>query len=269
LASFLLLSFAGITSASILLPLADQAKLHGEMNRSPAIEKVDNHLALSPPGLEKIVFIHYKKDFAKPSWAGKDKKQPSCYDFLGKWVKWRELPVNYVIDSNNPFGLTEDFVAKSIYLSAEEWDSHSSSELFDDSYQIVYDATWDSDAPDGRNGILFGDYPEEGVIAVTVVWGYFSGPPSERKIIEFDVLFDTDYIWGNADPDNDGVVDNPDVMDLQNIATHELGHGIGLDDVYDDTCSEVTMYGYSNYGEVKKRTLEVPDIAGLQELYGE
>ena len=57
-------------------------------------------------------------------------------------------------------------------------------------------------------------------------------------------------------------------MDLQNIATHELGHGVGLADIYDTTCSAVTMYGYSNNGDIQKRTLEVPDIRGLQTLYG-
>jgi tryptophanase len=46
------------------------------------------------------------------------------------------------------------------------------------------------------------------------------------------------------------------------------GHGVGLDDVYDTACSEVTMYGYSTYGEIKKRDLETPDIIGLQKLYG-
>ena len=81
-----------------------------------------------------------------------------------------------------------------------------------------------------------------------------------REIIEFDVLFDTDYTWGDADI-------NPTVMDLQNIATHEIGHGLGLADIYDSACSEVTMYGYSVYGETKKRTLEPPDMTGMQELY--
>ena len=57
-------------------------------------------------------------------------------------------------------------------------------------------------------------------------------------------------------------------MDLQNIATHELGHSAGLNDIYSSTCSEVTMYGYSSYGETKKRTLEQPDITGLQKIYG-
>ncbi|NIP29559.1 MAG: peptidase M10A and M12B matrixin and adamalysin, partial [Candidatus Dadabacteria bacterium] len=64
-----------------------------------------------------------------------------------------------------------------------------------------------------------------GVIAVTVIWGYFSGPPSIREIVEFDVLFDTDFTWGNATV-------NPTLMDLQNIATHEIGHGAGLGDLY-------------------------------------
>ena len=44
--------------------------------------------------------------------------------------------------------------------------------------------------------------------------------------------------------------------------------GVGLADVYDYTCSAVTMYGYSDYGETDKRTLETTDIAGLQVLYG-
>jgi predicted Zn-dependent protease len=57
-------------------------------------------------------------------------------------------------------------------------------------------------------------------------------------------------------------------MDLQNIATHEFGHAVGLGDIYDTACSSVTMYGYSDYGDTVKRTLETPDITGLRTLYG-
>tara|TARA_Y100000310_G_C20612418_1_gene778733 strand:- start:832 stop:1008 length:177 start_codon:yes stop_codon:yes gene_type:complete len=56
-------------------------------------------------------------------------------------------------------------------------------------------------------------------------------------------------------------------MDLQNIAVHELGHSVGLGDIYTDACSTVTMYGYSVYGDVEKRTLEQPDVDGLQKMY--
>lgn len=253
-------------ASAMLIPVADKAKESSRADTAPVIEKVDKdgeHLALTPPGLEKIVFIHYRKGFAKPPWAGGGKKELACYDFLARWAKWKELPVDYVIDPDNPDGLTEDFVINAISLGAEEWDSHTSTELFG-VYSINYNSSWDSDTPDGRNELLFGDYPQEGVIAVTVVWGYFSGPPSMREIIEFDVLFDTNWAWGDAtNPET------PNVMDLQNIATHEIGHGAGLDDVYDTACSEVTMYGYSDYGETQKRDLAAPDIKGIQELYGE
>jgi len=57
-------------------------------------------------------------------------------------------------------------------------------------------------------------------------------------------------------------------MDLQNIATHELGHAVGLNDIYSGSCSYVTMYGYSTEGDIGKRTLEQPDITGLQTMYG-
>ena len=267
LTALTVLAISGV-AAAMLIPAADQVKERARVENCPVIEKVEikgeEHLALTTPGLEKIVFIHYKKGFAKPPWAGggKEPKEPECYDFLGKWVKWQELPVNYVIDPTNPDGLTESFVTNAISAGAEEWDAWTGAELFNNTYTIVYDGSWDSDAPDGRNELLFGNYPEEGVIGVAVIWGYFSGPPKTRRIVEFDVLFDTDFHWG------DGAL-NPEVMDLQNIVTHELGHGVGLADIYETTCSEVTMYGYSDYGETQKRTLEPPDITGIQKLYGE
>jgi hypothetical protein len=253
-------SLSGVAGAGKFIPVADQAKEKAGVENSSVIKEVGDHWVLAPPGLERIVFIHYKKGFAKPPWAGGGEKEPTCYGFLDKWAKWKELPVSYVIDPQNPQGLDEGFVVQAIFAGAEEWDFWTGAELFNDNYGIVYDGSWDSDAPDGRNELVFGDYPKEGVIAVTVVWGYFSGPPSTRKIVEFDVLFDTDFTWGDATLD-------PTVMDLQNIATHEIGHGVGLADIYDTSCSVVTMYGYSDYGETQKRTLEPPDITGIQELY--
>lgn len=190
----------------------------------------------------------------------KEEDHSDHYDLLGKGVKWKTTPVSYVIDPDNPDGLSEVFVANAIYLGAEEWDAHTGAELFNDEYTIDYSASWDSDSPDGRNEVLFGDYPRTGVIAVTVVWGYFSGPPGRREIIEFDIMFDIDFTWG----DSTELVDA--VMDLQNIATHEFGHGAGLDDY--NLCELETMYGYSDYGETIKRDLYTGDITGIQKLYG-
>jgi len=214
------------------------------------------------PDLEKIEFIHYKKDFAKPE-AAKAPKPPSCYKFLtGSKVKWPST-VSYVINPVNPRQiLDETFVTSAVSTSAESWDNVTSKELMNDTYAIDYTATYG--AQDYENVITFGNYPTEGVIAVTTVWYN----PATKAIVEFDVMFDTDYTWGNAGLTSETELGDTSVMDLQNIATHELGHGVGLADIYSSTCSAVTMYGYSDYGETQKRTLETPDITGLQTLYG-
>jgi len=246
-------ALSGIATAGIMIPAVDKAK-----EKAVAVEKspsISGDWSLSAPGLEKIEFIHWKKDFAKPP--GGAVKTPSCYKFLTPTkVKW-PTTVNYVINPTNPQNLPESFVTSAVSISSETWDAATSKELINDSYTINYTATYG--VQDYKNAISFGDYPTEGVIAVTTVWYN----PATKAIVEFDIMFDTDWTWGDAtNPET------PSAMDLQNIATHELGHGVGLADIYDTTCSAVTMYGYSNNGDIQKRTLEVPDIRGLQTLYG-
>ena len=220
-----------------------------------------------PPPLEKIVFIHYKRH-AKPPWAGgpggpngDEEEEKGYYELLGKGVKWKALPIDISIGK----GITKSAIVAAMI----EWDEHTSTLLYS-AISYKRDASWDDDAPDGTNELVFGDYPTKGVIAVTVIWGYFNAPPPFREIIEFDIMFDTDYTWGDAGSTNDdtGFGEDLSVMDLQNIATHELGHGLGLDDLYYSAASDETMFGYSSYGETKKRTLYYGDIAGIQDLYG-
>ena len=219
------------------------------------------------PDLEKIEFIHWKKDFAKPEGVGKPPKAPTCYKFLtGSKVKWIVPPaVSYVINPTNS-GLKTSFVTAAISTSAETWDAVvTSKDLFNDEYNISTGAETAYGAQNYVNAISFSDrYSDPDIIAATLIWYN----PATKAIVEFDITFETDYLWGNAGVTNETELGDTTVMDLQNIATHELGHGIGLGDVYEDVCKPVTMYGYSTEGETKKRTLETPDITGLQKLYG-
>jgi len=273
--ALLVLSIAATAS---MIDLPDKANDNTE--KSPVI----NDGKVFPPGLEKIVFIHYKKyknpaksvcgngvcepgENARKCPADCDGTVPepdaSCYTDLGRGVKWKTLPQSLVINPANANGLSEDFVVSTTIASAEAWDDATSSELFS-GYIIDYTADYDDEAAetDGRNEVSFGNIAEPGVIGMTVIWGYFSGPPKSRQILETDVILDdVDFVWGDA-------ALNPSVMDVQNIMTHELGHAAGLGDLYESTCTEVTMYGYSSEGEIKKRTLEPSDVAGIQDLYG-
>ena len=120
----------------------------------------------------------------------------------------------------------------------------------------------DMTEPDGYNVVGFGAITDKpGTVAVTTVWGIFTGPVAFREIAEFDMLYDTlHYSFGNASQ-------RTDVIDLGATATHEWGHALGLDDNY--VCSEVTMYGSSSENETKKRTLEAADVNGLASMYPE
>jgi len=214
----------------------------------PDKEREEREKILNPnhEPLDKITFIHYAKS------SSHEKSSPVCYKLLG--VKWTALPVSYVINPSNS-GLSADFVTTAISSAAETWDAATSKELFNDVYAVDYNINYG--VQDYKNAITFGSYPDNNVIAVTSIWYTRVG----KKIVEFDMLFNTYYTWGDA-------TTNSNIMDLQNIATHELGHSVGMDDIYSSSCSSVTMYGYSNYGETQKRTLEQPDITGLQKMYG-
>ncbi len=233
-----------VASASMLIPRSEKAN-------------PNDKASLTPPGLEKIEFIHYKKEFAKPE-AAKAPKPPTCYKFLTPTkVRWTTLPVNYVINPTNPQNLDASFVTSAVFNSAETWDASTSKELMNNAYKTSTGTETTYGVQNYVNAISFGNYPTTGVIAVTIVWYN----QATKAIVEFDILFDTDFTWGDADI-------NPSLMDLQNIATHELGHGVGLGDLYNTACVEETMYGYSIEGETKKRDLNRGDIVGLLQLYG-
>jgi hypothetical protein len=210
--------------------------------------------------LEKRTFIHYKKikNNAKPEKKPKSPRTPVCYDFLVRHAKWKTNE-NYIVNPVNNFGLEPLFISSAFATSVNAWDVQTSFDIFG-SGSLDSTAVVDLTKTDGKNVVAFGDYSVDGVIAVTNVWGYFSASPRLREIVEWDMILDTDYVWG------DGTVDST-VMDLQNIATHELGHSAGLADLYTTECGAQTMYGYSTEGETKKRTLESGDIAGISALY--
>lgn len=242
----LILAVAGAANAGMLLPIPEQAK---EKAQAPENSPVISETPGGDWDLERVDFIHY----AKPEKPASKPGSGICYKLMG--VKWNSLPVSYVINPTNQDGMPEDFVAQAISTSAETWDNETSRELFNDYYAI--DGSAQYGIQDFRNVIAFGNYSNSNVIAVTSVWFTRKG----KQIVEFDMLFNEEFYWGDATTAST-------LMDLQNIATHELGHSVGLNDIYQSSCPDVTMYGYSNYSEISKRTLEQPDITGLRSIYG-
>jgi hypothetical protein len=79
------------------------------------------------------------------------------------------------------------------------------------------------------------------------------------QITDCDTTFNTYYSWSTSG--------GAGAYDVQNVATHELGHWLYLGDLYGGGDTEKTMYGYTSLGETKKRTLETDDLNGINYIY--
>jgi len=182
----------------------------------------------------------------------------SCYGFLSRGAKWKTVE-QYIVDSANTRGLDGTFIQNNVATDIVKWETAAGVNILGDEIAGIVDGA-DMTSPDNKNELYFADIDHEGAIAIAIIWGVFGGPPPFRELVEWDMIFDdVDFDWG---------VGETGKMDFENIATHELGHSVGMGDLYTSECSEQTMYGYASYGEIKKGTLEAGDITGIKELYG-
>lgn len=92
-----------------------------------------------------------------------------------------------------------------------------------------------------------------GAIALTTVT--YSG----STITDSDLAFNSYYAWSTSGA--------ADAYDVQNVATHEFGHFLMLNDLYGAGDTEKTMYGYVIAGETKKRSLDTDDLNGINAIY--
>jgi len=212
--------------------------------------------------VEGIMFIHSKKESAKPSGASTP-SGTTCYAFLTKGgVKWT-APKPWIVNPSNSGGLDPSFVPGNIALNIAKWEDASDGllgnnlgiDIMGSGSSTTNTLTADSSSPDGKNEIYFADISSSGTIAVTTTWyNRFT-----KQIVEMDQVFDDkDYGWSASG--------EPGKMDFENISNHELGHGIGMGHP-SDRCPDETMYRYANYGETTKRSLNAGDIAGINALY--
>lgn len=252
--------------------------------------KIPSHAVEIAPGLfflgtiikdgrmiEGYAIVDYKKGFGKPSGCNYDNKcqgwedstcsdclgsatpDSQCYEFISKGAKWKKAE-GYLINPSNTQALDTGFVVSNFATDIEKWEDAAQRELIGSGVTTNETLSADMGSTDSRNEVYFGSIDGQNAIAITVVWGYFRGHPSQRELIEWDMVFDEeDFAWGSSE--------ESDKMDFESIATHELGHAIGLSDLYESKCSEETMYGYAAYGEIKQRSLEAGDIKGINELY--
>jgi len=238
-----------IITAGLLIPTKAEAK------GKPAI-------AGRPEKLEQIIFVHPvapekpgkpDKPPGKPPKDEEPPEEPKDNTHYELWGGYLTGTLQYYVNPNvnlvtegDPLAVLED--------AAESWDVVTADEVFE--YAGQTSKNWY--ALDGENTVSWVKFIPRDTIAFAVMW-YDS---ATMIIYETDIVFNTFHNWGINPSRKDRA------FDIQNIATHEFGHPAGLDDLYDEIYSELTMYGYSSKGQTIKCSLEEGDIAGAQELYG-
>lgn len=273
LAPILLVAIILITSAIVLakpdtslVPATNTKSDRSVVIPANAVEVADGvfdlgQATVNGKAVQGYAFVDYKKDFThKPNHKPGGGGDTTCFSLLARGAKWKTTE-QYVLDTTNVDGMNDSFVSSVIETSFNTWDSEVTFDVFGtrDTNSTVDGA--DTSSPDGKNEVMFGDISSSGAIAVTIVWGIFAGPPGGRELVEFDMVFDdVDFNFGDATL-------NASLMDLQNIATHEDGHALGLGHP-SDSCTEETMFRFAGFGETKKRTLNAGDIDGVHALYG-
>ena len=174
----------------------------------------------------------------------------TAYSYLASGVKWRTFPVTFAIDAAN---------------------SHVDINAAKTAVRKAFAAI---DALNQPAGIFFQETSNYAASKIKFTWKFIDGPYRQLGYTTFSYRTDTKALTSATVTLDSGdkyfispterCGGSGSLFDIQNIATHEIGHAINLGHVSDKLQS---MYPSSLAGETLKRTLGNGDIRGISNLY--
>lgn len=173
---------------------------------------------------------------------------------------WSNSSVVFTINDGADPRIADGTDEAAVRLAFREWDDVSSSRIafFEDTGASRSRTDWSSDDVHlviwdmaGTSG--FFDSASGGLVAITPV----DFVPNTGEILDADILFNGKNYTFSTDLTGG-------TFDIQNVATHEVGHFIGLDH---SAVVGATMNPFANTGDTRLRSLEQDDIAGASAIY--
>jgi hypothetical protein len=238
---FLLVFFTLIVFSVTLSPVAQTQPREADHDDEEVLNQPP------PDGIELRVFIHRPR-VLKPRHLGTCVPTEIDSDYFESTPWHLSGPITWSLNRSTVPSSIASSVDGVLNEAAAQWSSGAFSQGPDNRAKGA--------RLDNINAILFKPLGRS-TIGVTFVW--YSR--SSGALIEADTLFNKRHPWAifESSPECQS---SPNAYDFQNIATHEFGHWVGLDDLFDDADKDLTMFGFSAGGEVKKRTLERGDVIG-------
>lgn len=182
-------------------------------------------------------------------------------EISGKALKWDKMPIVYHIHKDCYKPIEREKCKEAVVKSFNEWETP-------DCTTLRFERGEDTEEARGSFNSL--DIKSNKNI---IVWYYNNWPYEPNGVALTTVTYDdkTGKIY-DADIELNGYYYRFDVVektpstytDIQNTITHEIGHMIGLDHVFEP---ESVMYPTAKAGEIKKRSLSQDDIDGVCAIY--
>ena len=185
-----------------------------------------------------------------------------CTDFLFRGYRWAPKPIPYWI---NPAGAPDGAISdvQDAFLT---WENEVKSAQVEAAYPgdrstvsfLYMGTTGSTGAKDGKNVVYFTGCSQCGPAWVK------NKVLNKKTITEFDIEFNSSVRWTTdiTCPSHDC-----GALDVQNVATHEIGHVLDLYHVDTAAASQLTMHSGASPDELLKRDLGAGDIRGLRAAY--
>jgi hypothetical protein len=201
----------------------------------------------------------------------------SSYALTGyRWNQRNPQLQLYLNPTDTPSGLGTEATRNAIAQAANTWDDAVSENLFADGSTVIVDYTKVVDNPFPLQGQEVADgYSVSGwkslgdsYLGMQRWWSNGQLLNGYRSIVETDSWYNRDFAWTT----DLATAQSTGRIDLQSVALHELGHGIGMGDLYtlpEGDPRQSDLQQVMNLYDGPQRELGNGDRAGAQILYNE